>query len=198
MNVFLDSVRINFQDAPERITIYMAFSTIFDHVCSKGRAIYKTIVDGKDIKFDELNDLLKNETDEFERVDFFTVDEKELSTKFQASGDSFIEIADRLSSFGALLNEGKGKEALSILEELPKTMHKLISLQVLLPLFDISPDIKFGEKSITEYKTEINGLFTSILDVLLREDYIEAMDIAEYELSPLVETLGKGLKEGIK
>jgi len=198
MNVFLDSVMVSFEDAPEKLTVGGVFTVIFNFLKSKGRAIFKTIVDGKDIQFDEIGDIIDSETGDFERIDFFTVNKEELLEKLKVLGDSFIEIAGTLTSLSVLLNEGKGKQMLETLEELPKMMHKLISLYVLLPLLDIPPETKFGEKSIHGYRDEINPLIVTVLDAFVKNDIVEATDVAEYELSPLVESLGKGLKEGIK
>lgn len=169
---------------------------IFLH--SKGRAIFKTIVDGKEIPFDEIRHIMDNETDEFERIDFFTVNKEELFEKLKNLGDSFIEIAGTLCSLSVLLNEGKAEQMLKTLENLPKMMHKLLSLYVLLPVLDIPHDAKFGEKSIMGYQKEINPLITTVLNAFVRNDTVDATDVAEYELSPLVESLGKGLKEGIR
>ena len=47
MNVFLDSVMVSFEDAPEKLTVGGVFTVIFNFLKSKGRAIFKTIVDEK-------------------------------------------------------------------------------------------------------------------------------------------------------
>lgn len=198
MNIFLDSARVDFKDVPEDVTVGNVFNVLFNFLHSEERAIFKTIIDGKEIPFDELKDVFSKDINEFERLDFFTVNKEELYAKFKDLGDPFIEIASSLSSLSTLLNEGKGKQMLDTLQELPKMMHRLLTLYMLLPLFDVSPDSKFGEKSIKEYRREINPLITTVIEAFVREDTVEATDVAEYELSPLVETLGKALKEGIK
>ena len=62
-------------------------------------------------------------------------------------------------------------------------------------LLDIPMEYPVAGKAILEYKNEINSLLKSVVDAFEKKDVVEASDIAEYELSPLLSSLGNGLIE---
>lgn len=202
MKILLDGTHLLFEDKcgnleekNEAPSFGILFSSIFELCQSKKRAIDKVIIDGEQLELTELKNILEIKIDKFDCVEFFSVNKEELFEKLKNMGIEFINIAKQFEDFSMLLNEGKDIAVLNILQTVSLLVRHLFLFHSLFMLLDIPMEYPVAGKAILEYKNEINSLLKSVVDAFEKKDVVEASDIAEYELSPLLSSLGNGLIE---
>lgn len=193
MAVFLDEVEVENEDKNYEPTLKTVFAELFDVAQKASRAIFKFAVDGKEYYIDVIQDFFDTKVKTIQKLEFFSITQKELFVKMSALGSSLISMTKKLEKFSLLLNEGKDLEALEVLQELSVIIHHLFLYHSLFIVFEIPMEYDLNGKSLTAYRDEIHQMLRAIMDAFKAKDIVEASDIAEYELAPVIENLGQSL-----
>ncbi len=200
MRILLDEVsttleEMHFVNLEAEPTFRLLFSHLFEVYKKEGRVISDVLINSKRVQFNELKKFFEIRLDEFDSLEFFTVNKEELFEKIRDMAGGFFSIANRLEELSILLNEGKDEKVLDILREVLSMMQTLfLSHSLFLPL-GIPLEYPVGGKTLVEYKNEVTSLLKGIVDAFEKKDMVEVSDLAEYELSPLLLSLGNGIKD---
>jgi len=195
MAVFLDGIEVESEDKNYEPTFKVIFTALFDLTKKNDRAIFKFAIDEKEYYIDVIQDFFDIKEKDVGKIEFFTLTRKELFVKMSSLGSSFTLMSTELEKFSLMLNEGKDLEALGVLRELSVIMHRLFLCHSLFIVFDIPMEYNLGGKSLTVYREEIHNMLRAIMDAFKAKDIVEASDIAEYELAPVIENLGQSLTQ---
>ena len=194
MKVFIDGQMLEYTIENEK-TVGEVLGNIEEY-CMKNNATVTTVtIDGKIIPSNELDDIFAKLISDVELIELSTVNGNDVKENLVKLGDNFVSLAKKLTNIAILLNEGKEREVLSIIQEFSIMLRDLYMLYSLFDIADISYDYMFEGKTIASYKDEFSDLLKNIIEGFEQKDTVAVSDIAEYELSPLVLALGKGLKQ---
>ena len=194
MEVFIDGKKLEYVLENEK-TIGEVLGNIEEYCMKSNATIVAVSIDGSEIPADKLDGIFIKPISDVEMIELSTIKGSEIKEDIINLGDKFIQTAEKLTKIAILLNEGKEGEVLSIIQEFSIMLKDLYMLYSLFNIAEIDYDSEFEGKTIATYKEEFSELLENIIEGFEQKDTVTISDIAEYELSPLVLALGKGLKQ---
>lgn len=194
MEVFIDGKKLEYVLENEK-TIGEVLGNIEEHCMKSNATVVAVSIDGSEIPADKLDGIFIKPISDVEMIELSTIKGSEIKEDVINLGDKFIQTAEKLTKIAVLLNEGKEGEVLSIIQEFSIMLKDLYMLYSLFNIAEIDYDSEFEGKTIATYKEEFSELLENIIEGFEQKDTVTISDIAEYELSPLVLALGKGLKQ---
>ncbi|MGP1438003.1 MAG: hypothetical protein ACTTKH_02905 [Treponema sp.] len=194
MKVFIDENELDYVIENEK-TIGEVLGNVEDYCMKSNATVTTVIVDGEVIPANKLDAVFLKPISDVELIELFTISGNEVRQNLAKLGGDFVILAENLTNIAILLNEGNEEKALSIIQEFSIMLKDLYMLYSLFDIADIGYDFMFEGKTIANYKEEFSSLLMNIVEGFEQKDTVAISDIAEYELSPLVLALGKGLKQ---
>ncbi|MEL3912124.1 hypothetical protein [Treponema pedis] len=155
--------------------------------------ITKVLIDGNTLNSKELDALFQKPVSEDISLELFTTSGAEVRAFMNELGKKFIKNSEEMENVSVKMQTGKDGEVIALVEEFTLNLQDFYGAVRLSDITGISEEQKFGDKSISEYHTELLAKLNTILTAIENKDSVEISDIAEYELSPLAKDLGNGL-----
>ena len=110
-------------------------------------------------------------------------------------GLNFLELSENLNQISVLLHTGSDKEAIKIINDFTIEIQNFFRLLPLLPMSVEHQDkLIINNESIDDFIIDMKPFLEEFLEGLSAFDTVLLGDIAEYEISPRIETLGNWLQ----
>ncbi len=162
--------------------------------CKKANETITAVhVDGKEMEAEALDALFIESVDNDYQIDLFTVSGTEIRTYMQELIKELNDCAGLFETIPVHMQTGEDAKALELLERFSEHFTALFRCLLLFDITDIPIDIMIEEKPLEAYQKEITELLQEIIASIEENDIIQAGDLAEYELTPLVSTLVNGI-----
>lgn len=193
MNIFLDGTEITQLHDFKNSTVKEVYTFLYDMCLKENKTIKQVLVDGKELKAEDIDSFLKKNIEEMGQIEFFSITGESILNNLCALGNSFILISKEFENISIILNEGKDDKALSIIQEFSIMLHNLYIYYGFFDIAGIPATHLFEGKTIATYQAEISPLLNDIVNAFAQKDTVAISDITEYELAPITLSLGKGL-----
>ena len=168
---------------------------------SRNRIIINIKIDRKEIPGAIGKDLLQKSVDEIEVLELGTAEPRKLSIEIlYESARIMPRLADGLNQIAENIQAHEENKALTLLHDCLQSWIEInqgikgASIALGLDFKDISIE----ETNLEKVQMEIQDFLDTASNALKKEDYLEFSDLLEYEISPRLRQVERGLYEMIK
>jgi len=169
-----------------------------ENVC---RAEHETVIKveaaGKELSATELDRLFTQPIDTDITIELSTISGANVRRYMQEVLQELLRYTDDFEQIPVYMQTGKDVQALELLERFSQKLNELYRSFLLSDITNISTDIQIEGKPFHEYQKEITALLQNIVSSIEEKDIIQAGDLAEYELAPLVKSWINGVSSTI-
>lgn len=153
-------------------------------------------VDGKQINAEDFDKVVAQELKENTRIDVRVVTQDSVLEAFKVSANDIKDTVEQLMQVPALLQSGSDSKANAAITRLADVVDNFCHVTALSSLF---PQ-KFGEirvegKNLSEFFADFMPVFNDLNGALENGDTVLLGDLAEYEISPRLQSLAAAVKE---
>lgn len=165
-----------------------------EEYCNKnGHSIFKVLVDGTEIPADHLDELFQRAITDNLCLALYTISAERIKSDISNIGEKLLLDSEQLHEVPVKIQTGDDAFVYNIMERISKNIKLLFECLGLHRISNIGFETKIGEETVLEYQKKISAFLKDITDALETKDIVTVSDIAEYELSPQLESFGKGL-----
>ncbi len=150
-------------------------------------------VNGEELDIQALDMLLTLPVDNDHKIDLFTVSGAEVRLYMQELVKELRVCTDEFETIAVNMQTGEDAQALALLERFSEKFHALYRCLLEFDITGFPIDIMVDGKPLEDRQKEITELLQDIISSIEENDIIQAGDLAEYELAPLVTTLINGI-----
>lgn len=169
----------------------------FEEIAAENEATTISIrVDGKDIPAEEFNNVLSQKIEESTVIELSVISSKEVTAMVVHSGQSFKETSVLLKEISSLLQSGKDKEAYEIIGKLAEQIDYFCHAVTLSALFpSIYEKLSVNNMEMSKFFEEFAPLLQDFEDAFQNKDTVTIGDLAEYEISPRLESITESIEK---
>ncbi len=192
MTIRINGENISYTLEEER-TMGDVLSAIETECKKSSETIVMIQLDGKELQPDNLDSFLQKPINDDYVVDITTLSGTEIRGYMKELTGYILECAEQFETIPVSMQTGEDVKALELLERFLGYFNALYRCLMEFDITGFPIDIKIEEKTLEEYQKEITEVLQEITSSVEDNDIIQAGDLAEYELAPLVTLLVNGI-----
>lgn len=168
----------------------------FEEECAKNEATTVSIVlDGHLVTADEFEATAKTPLTDSTKLELSVISKSDIIFSFNNEAERCSAIAEELKEIAVKFQSGKDSEANVIITKLADLIDEICNTATLSALFpDVFIKLKIEGKQLNEFFIDFQPILTDFEKAIQVKDTVLTGDLAEYEISPRLESLADALK----
>jgi len=168
----------------------------FEEECAKNEATTVSIVlNGHLVSANEFEQTAKTPLDENTKLELAVISKSDIIYSFNNESSKCASLAESLKEIAVKFQSGKDAEANTIITSLADLIDEICNTSTLSALFpEVFLKLKIDEKPLNEFFQEFQPVLSDFEKAIESKDTVLIGDLAEYEISPRLESLAKALK----
>lgn len=169
----------------------------FEAECAKNNATTINItLDGKKIGAEEFDSIFNEPLKDDTKLELIIISKDEILQAFGAQKAECESLSQELQSLSVKLQGGKDKEATSLISKLADFIENFCHVTTLSALFpEIHSKILIDGNTVSDFFKEFSGILGDFEQAIASKDTVLMGDLAEYEISPRLESIVKTIEE---
>jgi hypothetical protein len=194
MELFVNGQKLDIQLENEKTVGDVLKS--FQEECEKTQAATVTVcVNGKNISAEEFDETCKEDLTDSTKIELGVVSKTAIDDAFKAQKEEALKLAEELKEISVKFQTGKDKEANTLITRLADLIDSVCHTAGLSALFPESfGKISIDGKNFMEFFEDFSPVLKDFEQSIASKDTVMTGDLAEYEISPRLESLSKALE----
>ncbi|MBQ9205850.1 MAG: hypothetical protein IJ158_03965 [Treponema sp.] len=169
----------------------------FEAECEKNNATTINIVlNGKNIGAEQFDSIFTEPLKDDTKLELTIITQDEIKTAFQGQIEESESLTNELTELPVKLQSGKDKEATSLIAKLADFIEKFCHTATLSALFpSLYEKLSIDGKTVNEFFQDFSQILNDFEQAITSQDTVLMGDLAEYEISPRLESITKTIKE---
>ncbi|MBQ4378590.1 MAG: hypothetical protein II821_05270 [Treponema sp.] len=169
----------------------------FEEECAKNNATTVNItLNGKNIGAEEFDSIFTEPLKDDTKLELVIVTQDEIKAAFTAQLSECDAISKELLELPVKLQSGKDKEATDLIAKLADFIEKFCHTATLSALFEeIYSKLLLDGKKVNEFFQDFSCILNDFEQAIASKDTVLMGDLAEYEISPRLNSIAKTIKE---
>ena len=169
----------------------------FENECAKNQATTINItLNGKNIGADEFDSIFGEPLKDDTKLEVIIVTQSEILSSFKNQLSECEALSSELLDLPVKLQSGKDGEASAMISKLADFIEKFCHTATLSALFEeVYKKISIDGKSVNDFFQDFSQILNDFEGAIAQKDMVLMGDLAEYEISPRLESIAKTIKE---
>ena len=153
-------------------------------------------LDGESISADAFDSILNRPLTENTRINMSVISIQEITAAFKVAGTRLTALADKLEHISVQFQSGNGLDVQNTIRELADGIDFFCHTATLSALFPQKyGTLVIGETPLKDFFAEFSPILADFKQAMESHDTVTVGDLAEYELSPRLESITKTIRE---
>jgi hypothetical protein len=169
----------------------------FEEECARNNATTINIVlNGNNVNAEDFEKASATELSDNTKLELTIVTCDEVKKAFENQKSACSAISEELKLLPVKLQGGKDKEATEMIAKLADLIENFCHTATLSALFpDLYEKLKVDGKTVSEFFQDFSGILNDFEQAISSKDTVLMGDLAEYEISPRLESIAKTIEE---